>query len=324
MAASMTVIGEAIVSTVKQYISDATAALVRRADAHSRRIEELVDKTMLLEERIAAIPAGEKGEKGERGDRGEQGRDGKDGRDGSIGPVGERGVAGERGEQGPPGPIGPAGEKGERGEPGPAGPVGADGRSVTLDDVRPIIEAALASAQLEMERRVNDMVQRAIDRIPAPRDGLNGKDGRDGIDGKDGAPGKDGRDGVDGQKGIDGRDGMDGKDGRDGVDGQKGMDGKDGRDAFEFADLFVEHDGERTFTVGFRRGEEVKSATLKVPAHIDRGVYGIGRGYERGDGVTYGGDYWFAVKDVAPGEKPGSSDAWRLAVRKGRDGRRGE
>lgn len=268
-ANSMKAIGDAIVATVKQYVADATAALIRRADAHSRRIEELVDLTAKLDERIAAIPAGQKGESGERGEKGDPGRDGADGQ---AGPAGPAGAPGDRGE------------KGERGDPGPAGPAGADGRSVSVEDVRPIIEAALASAQLDLERRAHEILQRAIDRMPPPKDGTPG---RDGVDGRDGAP------------------------------------GKDGRDAFDLADLVIEHDGERTLTVGFRRGAEEVVKTFRIPAQIDRGVYNIGAGYENGDGVTYGGDYWIAVRSAEAGDKPGESDAWRLAVRKGRDGRRG-
>jgi hypothetical protein len=89
------------------------------------------------------------------------------------------------------------------------------------------------------------------------------------------------------------------------------------------ADLFIEHDGERTVTVGFRRGAEVVSRAVRFPALIDRGVYVSARAYEQGDGVTYGGDYWIAVREASEDDKPGASDAWRLAVRKGRDGRRG-
>ena len=306
---NMKSIGEALVAHVRQYITEQVEKLTQRADAHSRRIEQLFDKATDLEERIAAIPSGAQGEKGlpgDRGEKGEHGRDGKDGRDGLVGQMGERGLQGERGERGEPGPAGaagpqgppgPAGEKGmdgragidgADGERGPAGEKGMDGRSVTLEDIQPLLESVIARAQLEIERRAQDVIQRAIDRIPMPKDGLPGKDGRDGMD------------------------------------GQKGLDGKDGRDAFDLADLFIEHDGERTFTVGFRRGEEVVSKTITVPALIDRGVYGIGKAYEKGDGVTYGGDFWIATRDAPQGEKPGSSDAWRLAVRKGRDGRRGE
>ncbi|MDT4884579.1 hypothetical protein FQZ97_1207340 [compost metagenome] len=59
--------------------------------------------------------------------------------------------------------------------------------------------------------------------------------------------------------------------------------------------------------------------SLRIPAVIDRGVFSNGA-YEKGDGTTYGGCYWIAQKD-APEGVPGSSPDWRLAVKKGRDGK---
>lgn len=56
---------------------------------------------------------------------------------------------------------------------------GADGSSVTLDDVRPILEAETARWQLEFERRATDTLQRAVEKMPAPANGENGKDGQD-------------------------------------------------------------------------------------------------------------------------------------------------
>ena len=266
--------------------SQAVAAERRSSEvlAHALHIEKLQSEIALLRSAVQDIPAGKSGERGEPGPAGAPGRDGTDGKDGAAGPQGERGekgadgVDGRDGIDGKDGAIGPRGEKGDP---------GADGRSVTIDDVQPLLDSAIAKALLDLERRNADTIQRAVDLIPRPRDGIDGKDGRDGADGRDGS------------------------------------DGKDGRDAFDLDDMFIEHDGERTVTVGFRRGPEVISKTIKFPVQIDRGVYKIDRGYEQGDGVTYGGDYWTAVRDAAPGEKPGESDAWRLVVRKGRDGRRG-
>ena len=102
----------------------------------------------------------------------------------------------------------------------PAPKDGADGVSVTLDDVSPLIEETVA---------------KAVNAIPVPENGKDGRDGRDGTDGKDG---KDGASisadevvplvlaevtrAVEGipkaQNGTDGRDGVDGRDGRDGLD----------------------------------------------------------------------------------------------------------
>jgi integrin beta 3 len=60
---------------------------------------------------------------------------------------------------------------------------GSDGKSVTLDEVMPLLNAKMAEFALDLERRAQDILQRSIDRMPIPKDG---RDGRDGIDGKDG------------------------------------------------------------------------------------------------------------------------------------------
>jgi collagen type III alpha len=150
--------------------------------------------------------AGERGERGEPGPiglRGEKGEPGAPGRDGIDGKEGAHGERGEKGEAGPPGPQGergergadglpgkdgrdgapgPAGERGVRGETGPQGErgeAGVDGKSVTLADVTPVVEGAIAKGMLDLERRGMDLIQRCIDRIEKPKDGVPGKDGRD-------------------------------------------------------------------------------------------------------------------------------------------------
>jgi integrin beta 3 len=195
------------------------------------------------------------------------------------------------------------------------------------------------------------MVPDAIAAIPAPQ---NGRDGRDGVDGKDGSPGEHGKDGAPGRDGLDGKDGLNGMDGKDGVglagafqnkdgrliltltngatadvgeiagkDGRDGTNGKDGRDALGFDDLTVEHDGDRGFTFRMERGEQVKEFSFTVPVVLDRGVWNEGRegGYAKGDGVTWGGSFWIAQKD-SPEGKPDSPDSgWRLAVKRGQNGK---
>jgi hypothetical protein len=96
---------------------------------------------------------------------------------------------------------------------------------------------------------------------------------------------------------------------------------RDGLDGLGFEDMREEYDGERTVTRIYERGEQKKAFTFKLPVLIERGVWKQDRSYERGDGVTFGGHYWIAQKDTA--DKPGESDAWRLAVRRGRDGKQG-
>src|SRR5690606_21379356 len=75
-------------------------------------------------------------------------------------------LRGEKGEKGPKGDQGDKGEKGDRGDRGDKGEKGEPGNSVTLDDVRPFIEAELSKWALEFERRASDLIQRCIDRIP--------------------------------------------------------------------------------------------------------------------------------------------------------------
>jgi hypothetical protein len=246
----------------------------------------------------------------------------------------------------------PAPEKGDKGDAGINGKDGADGRSVALEDVRPLVDEFLKSVPTPKDGKdgangadgrdgkdgssvtlddVVPMVERFLADIRIPRDGI------------DGINGKDGRDGVDGQsvtveqvrelfmdmyqihqaawaldferraqdilqRSIDRiekpRDGKDGKDGRDGL-------------GVEDFDLSI--DG-RDVTATIKRGDFVKSHTVRIPALLDKGVFKEIADYEQGDGVTWGGSFWIAQKD-APEGKPGSGPDWRLAVKAGRDAR---
>lgn len=96
---------------------------------------------------------------------------------------------------------------------------------------------------------------------------------------------------------------------------------KDGRDALqlEHFELALADDG-RTVTLSLRAGDVVVEKALRLPTIIDRGVFGHDKAYDQGDGVTYGGCFWIAQKD-SPEGVPGGGPDWRLAVKKGRDGR---
>jgi hypothetical protein len=214
-------------------------------------------------------PRGEPGPAGRDGERGEKGDPGADGRDGVHGRDGDRGEKGESGINGRDGAPGRDGEKGEKGDPG------ADGRSVSLEDVRPIIEAKCAEWALDFERRAQDILRRAIESIPRPADGRDGKDGKDGADG------------------------------------------------LGFDDFDIEYDGERSLAFRLERGERLKSWKFDLPVPISRGVFKPGETYKTGDGVTYSGSYWIALRetDARPGE---GNDHWRLSVKRGRDGKDGK
>lgn len=191
---------------------------------------------------------------------------------------GPAGASGAPGERGPQGDVGAVGEKGDAGIAGEPGRDGVDGKSVTVDEVlgalEPRAEAAIAKAVLDVERRAQGVLERAIERLPVPKDG------------KDGAPG------------------------RDGVDG------------FSLDDLTIEDDADGTLTLRFVRGDLVREKSIRYPRG-DRGVYREADEYRKGDGVTWGGSWWTAQKD-APAGKPGEPGSdWRLAVKKGRDGKDG-
>lgn len=98
-----------------------------------------------------------------------------------------------------------------------------------------------------------------------------------------------------------------------------GKDGDDGEPGLGFDDLDVELVGDRTLAFVWQRGDLKKSVEFVIPWVLDRGVYVEGEKYVKGDGVTFGGALWIAQKDT--GSKPGGDDTWRLAVKKGRDGR---
>jgi hypothetical protein len=67
-------------------------------------------------------------------------------------------------------------------------------------------------------------------------------------------------------------------------------------------------------------GDRVKEWTFRDHRLIDRGVYVRGKAYEAGDGVTWGGHYWIAQADTDEPPVEGGR-AWRMAVRRGRDGK---
>lgn len=225
-------------------------------------------------------------------------------------------------------------DRGEKGDPGERGADGAAGPGPTAEQIAEAVAAYLtANPPAQGEK------------------GADGAPGRDGVDGRDGAPGlagadgRDGIDGKDGEKGADGADGVglagaiidregnlvitlaDGRThalglvvGRDGVDGQAGERGDPGRDGFSLDDFDIEKVDERTILLKFERGDELHSFELNFPCFIDRGVYKDGQEYDLGDGVTWGGSYWLAQDKTA--DRPGEgSAAWRLAVKKGRDGK---
>lgn len=97
---------------------------------------------------------------------------------------------------------------------------------------------------------------------------------------------------------------------------------KDGRDALDLEnfDLSLSDDG-RTVTVKMQAGENVIEKSVKIAAVIDRDTFKHDGTYEKGDGVSYGGSFWIAKCDAPKGVPGGGETDWRCAVKKGRDGK---
>jgi len=139
-------------------------------------------------------------------------------------------------------------------------------RVPTAEDFKPIYEGEQAKWALDFERRAQDQLQKAIDRIEPP---------------------------------------------------------KDGRDGFSLDDFDAELlDDGRTVRLSFSRGDVSQVKELRLATVIDAGIYRADREepYFKGDGVTWDGCFWVAQKDMPEG-KPGASTDWRMAVKKGRDGK---
>lgn len=196
----------------------------------------------------------------------------------------------EKGETGDRGPQGETGAEGPRGHDGPSGPPGVAG-----------------------------------DTGPQGETGSDGPQGLRGIDGPMGPPGP---------AGVHGEVGPQGLRGPSGDKGEKGDPGRDGRDAADLALLrsyIVEQVAETVAevfkTASFTSpdfGRTLNAALggkdheIKTGIPLDAGVW-TERAYAAGDTVSHGGSMFIAQIDTSA--KPGKSDDWRLAVKRGADGR---
>jgi hypothetical protein len=173
-------------------------------------------------------------------------------------------------------------------------------------------------------------IGRAVAAIPAGRDGV---DGRDGIDGKDGQDGRDALeldilDPIDPQRSYPRgtvavyQGGLIKAERRTGpITGSLAaagwrviLRGVAGTEVEPSDDL-------RTLSIRVTHTDgEVVERTLRSPSLLYRGVFRDGDQYDGGDAVTYGGSLWVALRATTTKPGDGSPD-WRLAVKKGRDGR---
>lgn len=176
----------------------------------------------------------------------------------------------------------------------PAPVKGDKGDSVTVEDVRPILEELVKGIEIPAPVKGDDGISPSADEIAKSMEHIFSKWALDFERKADGYL----------ERAID-----------------RMPKAKDGRDALEIEDfdLSIGEDG-RTITASLKRGQTVieKSVTLSIP--LDAGVYSDNSQYQKGDGVTYAGSFWISQKD-SPEGRPGSSDDWRLSVKRGRDGR---
>lgn len=209
-------------------------------------------------------------------------KDGEKGDKGDPGPQGEKGDPGEPGEKGDTGEQGPPGDKGEPGEKGDPGDKGEQGPKGD----------------------------------PGPK-GDKGEEGKSGIDAVRFFRNAKGELVVTMSNGeVYELGAVDGKDGKDGKDGDPGANGKDGL-GFDEMDLVDKEDG--TFLI-LKRGDQEKSFRLPIVRYL--GTHEENKKYYKGDSTSYGGSVWIAMEEEPKG-RPGSPDSkgWRLAVKKGRDGK---
>lgn len=207
---------------------------------------------------------------------------------------------------------------GKNGDPGLPGLPGKDADPAALEGLRAEV--------LQLRSMIAELVAKPA--LPGPQ-GDPGKPGAPGesIKGEDG---KDGRgladalidaDGAlvltftDGSTKTIGR--VKGADGKNG-DFVKGDPGKDGVDGLGIRDFEVLHDGGRIFTLRWSDGERTEERSFTVPAVLDCGVW-VEREYEKGDAVSFAGSIFIAQQKTKT--KPETGTEWRLAVKRGRDGK---
>lgn len=95
--------------------------------------------------------------------------------------------------------------------------------------------------------------------------------------------------------------------------------GPRGADGLGFDDVkFIKVD-DRNFMLVFERGKEIKKFPFSIDCMIYRDVFSDGQSYQKGDVVTWGGCMYVAREETTL--KPNDGLSWRLAVKKGRDGR---
>uniref|UniRef100_A0A671USY4 Collagen type XXII alpha 1 chain n=1 Tax=Sparus aurata TaxID=8175 RepID=A0A671USY4_SPAAU len=190
----------------------------------------------VMDGHVSVVTQGLRGDKGEAGNpglpgfsgpkgpgdpgmKGDKGHSGDPGMPGNPGPPGRKGHTGMMGMSGPPGEIGAPGPQGPSGNPGIPG---QRGESVSLEQMRRLIQEELAKQLDAKMAYLMAQFQPAHVKSTAGRPGPPGPPGKDGSSGRPGPPGEPG---MPGQSGGEGPRGPMGPKGEKGTRGEKGETG---------------------------------------------------------------------------------------------------
>ena len=208
-------------------------------------------------------------------------------------------------------------------------PAPRDGKSVTPEDVQPMIQELVRNAVAEipvpkdgkdfdpsmLKQLVEQAVSDAVSAMPAAEPGKDGADGRDALtlevlpfidEEKSYQRGSYATHNGGLWRAYEKTHGMRGWECL--VDGVAGID--------------IQHSEQRCFTLTVNRTSGTsETKTFDVPVMIYQGVFKTGQEYLPGDTVTWGGSLWHC--DEQTQDKPGEagSKGWTLAAKRGRDGR---
>ena len=283
------------------------------------------------------------------------------GKDGAPGERGEKGDAGARGEKGDAGERGPQGLQGEQGgflpDEEAQALVALEVDSVLRSSQHKTLLATLVEEEVKRIEivipepipgkdgrdgvdgkdgrtpsvdEITALVKNAVDAIPVPADGRDGRDGRDGAPGKDAAEltilayihpdrryplGTWTRHAGGVWRAIRDTDPL----------GEQDPVAAGWVPMIEgIAGVEIQQLDERSFALQVRLSSgSVQQHAFKLASMIYRGVYLDTQEYDVGDNVTDDNQTWVAVQP-SKGVRPGTSEAWKLAARKGRNGKDAE
>lgn len=202
-----------------------------------------------------------------------------------------------------------------------------DGKSVTPEDVQPMLSDLVAKAVGtlpkpkdgenvpvdQVQKMIDEAVSKAMASVQMPKDGEHG---RDALDIEILPAINEGRRYARGTYASHNGGVWVSRRSTEGMDGWECIHEGDKDDEIELADDM------RTFT--FRKiksSGRVIEKSFKLPVVLYRGIFKAEEQYEIGDATTWDGSMWIAQRSTQ--EKPGTSDAWRLSAKRGRDGRDG-